>query len=109
MHLFFCSTFLNFYGSGTVIEKSIRHDSCPQGNHCLVNETDAQNGVEDALIENHCMLEAQKRVWSISPGLEVGLKKDTLGERSLELSLKRLRKSVPDRQCQGEHSRQGTE
>ena len=55
------------------------------------------------------MLEAQKRMWSISPGLEAGLRKDTLGERSLELSLKRLRKSVPDRQCQGEHSRQGTE
>lgn len=64
---------------------------------------------EDALIENHVhvRLEAGKGVWSISPGLEGGLKEDTLGEMSPELSLKRLRKSLPGGQGQGEHTGQG--
>lgn len=63
------------------------------------------------MIENHVRvtIKAGKREWSVSPGLDVGHREDTLGGSSLELSLKRLRNSLPGGQGQGEHSWHGEE
>lgn len=61
-----CSAFLNLYEPETVVvQRSIRHNSSPQGTYSLVNETGIKKGVgEDALIENHVhvRLEAGKGV-----------------------------------------------
>lgn len=65
-----------------------------------------QKGIEEAFVEDHAHLEQshKKRGWSMSPGLHMALRKDTPGELSLELSLKRLeeftRWSVPRRASQ---------